>query len=790
MPYLLLAWIILTVILFVQQGNRFTEIFFAANIPWRLLLDLTAALLLTVTAFTAPLAALGGIVIGLGQLRGESELTALQAAGVSRFRIVLPCLLLGLLISLGSLWINLRGVPLAAQIVRRVAVEAALAKLESPIEPGVFNTEFKDYVIYVRDGNNERGVWEKVFIYLPEPDQIRLITARVGRIDQSQNKSELVLGDAVVTTLPAHMENRAVTVDKVNSWRVTLDTGRAQLTKNLQSVARVPDEMGLTELRQYARTKTGGERTELNILWNRRLALACAPLCLSLLGAAAALRFARGGRGGAALLALTLAVVYYLLTLSGEQLARAGTLPVWAGSWLPTALILAGGLLAVVKAPFNRLVEQIRHLYRRKSDAPYKSAFIREPESELKADERENSVAVADSASDADFNQRPQKSGKFKFRFNFNAAALGKIKYPGLLEFDLFKNLAAYFLLTAAGLILLFHVFTAFEVLRGVTNLPNGWLLLARYLLLLTPWIGWQIAPTALMIAALIVYTVKARQNETVVWSAAGQSIYVLLLPAILAAALAGWAGWEVQEQILPATNPRQDALRAQLRGIGSTAQKENQFWAALPNGIVQFKGGKGSDNEAGKDFTFYEFDQNQIHLSAVTQAQTAVWQNSAVLLSGKIGSAVWKERSLDLNSATETKKTENAVLTDFSDNPFDQTSKIADQNSAELTRTIETAQSANERQRLEIALQQKRATLFLPIVIVFFTVPLVLSLRRQSLTRSICAAIALWLLFLAVMAILNRIGTAGVLPAWIAVWSPLLLFSSIGWIFLARTKT
>ena len=787
MPYLLLAWIILTVMLFLQQGNRFTGILFGASIPWRLILDLTAALMLTVTAFTAPLATLAGVVIGLGQLRGESELTALYAAGVSRFRIVLPCLLLGLLISLGSLWINLRGVPFAAQTVRRVAVEAALAKLESPIEPGVFNTEFKNYVIYVRDGNNERGVWEKVFIYLPEPEQVRLITARVGRIDQSQDKSELVLGDAVVTTLPAQFENKAVTVDKVNSWRVTLDTGRARLRESLQSIEKVPDEMGLAELMRYARTKTGKERIEIDILWNRRLALAFAPLCLSLLGAVCALRFARGGRGGAALLALAIAVLYYLLTLSGEQLARAQTVPVWVGSWLPTAVILAGSLLSAARTPFNNVVGQVRQFFSSKFAAPLK-LFIKpdlhsEPEFDSIIGSSKDLTANPVSEVNSSFNKHsPRKSGKFGFD---SATVFYKIKYPGLLEFDLFRNLVSYFILTAVGLVLLFHVFTAFEVLRGVANLPNGWLLLVRYLLLLTPLIGWQIAPAALMIATLVVYTVKARQNETVVWSAAGQSIYVLLLPAILAAALTGWASWELQERILPETNPKQDALRAQLRGVGSVAQKENQFWATLPNGIIQFKSDKGSDNEMGRDFTLYQFDRDQIHLSMVMRAENAVWQNSAISLNGKIGSAVWKERGLDLNNTAETQ-----ILKDFFDNPFSQTSKIADLNSADLQRTIETAQSPSERQRLEIALHQKRTTLFLPIVTVFFTAPLVLSLRRKSLTRSICAAIALWLTFLAIAAIMNRLGTQGILPAWIAIWSPLLLFSSIGWIFLARTKT
>ena len=66
LPYFLLAWILLTVILFLQQGSRFTEILLSANIPARLIFELSAALIVSVIAFTSLMALLTGIVVGLG----------------------------------------------------------------------------------------------------------------------------------------------------------------------------------------------------------------------------------------------------------------------------------------------------------------------------------------------------------------------------------------------------------------------------------------------------------------------------------------------------------------------------------------------------------------------------------------------------------------------------------------------------------------------------------------------------------------------------------------------------
>src|SRR5262245_27531277 len=133
LPYLMFAWLLLTVILFVQQAGRHAEIFFGNKIPPNLLWQLTWALLPNVIAFTAPMAVLVGVIIGVARLRADSELVAMRAAGVGNWQILTPVRILGVLISLFSFGINLKGIPFAAQIVRRVGIQAALAKLASPI---------------------------------------------------------------------------------------------------------------------------------------------------------------------------------------------------------------------------------------------------------------------------------------------------------------------------------------------------------------------------------------------------------------------------------------------------------------------------------------------------------------------------------------------------------------------------------------------------------------------------------------------------------------------------------
>src|SRR3954453_15355874 len=135
LPYFVFSWLLLSVILFAQQASRFSDIFFNVNIPATMMWQLSVALVPNVIAFTCPMAMLVGTVIGLAKLQTDSELVAIRAAGVGNLQITIPIALLGIILSIFAFVVNLKGVPLAAAMVRKVTLETALKKLESPVEP-------------------------------------------------------------------------------------------------------------------------------------------------------------------------------------------------------------------------------------------------------------------------------------------------------------------------------------------------------------------------------------------------------------------------------------------------------------------------------------------------------------------------------------------------------------------------------------------------------------------------------------------------------------------------------
>ena len=753
-PYFVFSWLLLSVILFVQQASRYSDIFFSVNIPKNLIWQLTFALVPNVIAFTCPMAVLVGVIIGLSRMLGDSELIAIRSAGVGNFQIAMPVVLLGTALSLLTFIINLYGVPFAARVVRQVALQTALRKLESPIEPGVFNSEINGYTIYVKNGDLQKGTWENIFIYNEDKTthQARLITSKSGRIDSNEESSELVLQNAVVSTLSNLSDTPSGSKfisENIGQFRLAIKTKRGEIIDKLTGGEGSPEELGLTDLFRYAGAKEGREKIEAQILWQRRILLSVTPLIFALLGTALVLRFNRGGRGLGIFLALVGLIFYYLMTLLGEQLARTGAFKVSTAGWLPLAVSAA-----VIAYLF--LSDKI---FLGKTVTNFFSRFLT------------YSAAPPDHPADL--------RGVKKYNF-----------YPGLtsriLDFDIVQNLLKYFALTVLFLTTIYMIFTAFELWKFAGEIDGGWLILTEYLFFLLPFIYLQLAPSALMIATLATFVVKSRQNEIVSWTAAGQSVYRLLLPCFGLMLLFGIINFGIQEDVAPKTNVIQDDLRARIRSRGVVANREGKFWVANNRRIFSFEmdAGKNDVSRRVKNLSIYEFSADETRLQNIYRTPEAVWQTDKIVFS-----AAAEKQTLN-GGRIESVKIPNGELAESS-NPFNNLKqKPSHLDRRETLEQIETSASDGERRNLQVALEKKYTTLFLPFVITLFTAPFALSLSRKGRVVTVGYAVGVWLLFMGINGTFEQFGLNGSLAPPFAIWTPLAAFSLVGSYLLTKVRT
>ncbi|HSE97508.1 MAG TPA: LptF/LptG family permease, partial [Blastocatellia bacterium] len=109
LPYVLLGLLLLTAIIFAQNASRFSELLVVASrngLPMQALGRLMVALVPGILVFTLPISLLVGTLVGLGRLSGDSEIVALGASGISRFRMLRPVVALAFLISCVMVYIT------------------------------------------------------------------------------------------------------------------------------------------------------------------------------------------------------------------------------------------------------------------------------------------------------------------------------------------------------------------------------------------------------------------------------------------------------------------------------------------------------------------------------------------------------------------------------------------------------------------------------------------------------------------------------------------------------------
>ena len=753
LPYAALSLLLLTAILFTQQSGRFAELALYADLPLSLAGEIAAALLPSVLILTLPVGVLAGIVIAFARMGSDSEIVAIRAAGVGTWTLLWPALLIGLVASGATTFLHFKEAPEAARDLRRAVLQGALRKLESPVEPRTFNTEIPGFVIYVRDGDKNLGSWGRVFIYAQQKDDSsRIVTARSGRIDSSGDKSELVLSDAVAMKMPSAESNgRSYEVERLDQLRLSIDTGRAELLANLTKKDVQVEELDWKDLQRQAKSESIKERREAERTLQRKLALSAAPLVFALVGGLVGMRVRRGGRGVGVLVSLAVVVVYYLISLLGESLARTNAVSAIVGEWMGTAVILLFSLTLLL---FHRMPRLSWARLRFRSNQPGATAPSRLiPE--------------------------------------HHTLGAGRSGFPSLLDTSLFRTLSASFVLGFLSLVSIFLIFTLFELWRfiGTNNVPAG--VVARYLLYLLPLVAVELFPATMLVTVLITYALLARRSEAIAWWASGQSVYRLMMPGLLFAIAIGAGTWLVQEHLMPQANVKQEALRSRIRGgqPRATTRTGRQWLASVET--RRFYSYEFDEQGASLvEPTIYELDGEGVHLSRVTAGKSGKWTSpnemlikdgETVGLGGDRGMTVQRQALPEIQfhgiDAPQ-------VFRPTIDKPS-QLSVVA------LSSYLKAAKKRGvDVSALAVALQRKYVNPFSVMVMAFIGMPLALAFGKRGAIVALCVAVGVSVAYWGIGGGFQQLGNHGMLPPEVAAWSPPVIFAALGIYFLSRVRT
>ncbi len=153
--------------------------------PRGVVLELVGFGTLSNLAVLLPIGLLLGVVVAFGRLYHDSEMTAVLACGVDRWRIHAPVVLLAFIVAVLVAWLTLIGAPSAAARVEALRASALQAGEFAPIAPGRFRSFGGGSVVLYASSAAPDGTLERVFVKRVRDDRYEIAVAARARHEVS-----------------------------------------------------------------------------------------------------------------------------------------------------------------------------------------------------------------------------------------------------------------------------------------------------------------------------------------------------------------------------------------------------------------------------------------------------------------------------------------------------------------------------------------------------------------------------------------------------------------------------
>jgi lipopolysaccharide export system permease protein len=300
-------------------------------------------------ALTIPIALLIGLLMALGRLSADREAVAMQACGVSLYRMLRPVLLLAGLGAAATAWVLIEALPRGNRTYRDIVYSIVQAKAESDIRPRVFFEEFPNLVLYVRDVPLDGRGWRQVFLAdSRNPDEPQLLTAERGHfvLEPDVPRVDLVLENGVVhRTRPDAVDEYEL--QQFTSLTVQLDP---EMVFPRQGILPGDNELTIPELREKARLMQAQGVSPHNPVMtiHKKYSIPVACLVFGVLALGLGVSHRKDGKGSSFVVGIGIVLVYYVLMYTGEALAKGQRIPPEWAMWIPNVVLGAAGAALLV----------------------------------------------------------------------------------------------------------------------------------------------------------------------------------------------------------------------------------------------------------------------------------------------------------------------------------------------------------------------------------------------------------------------------------------------------------
>ena len=359
--------LVLTFVLLMGKILQLMDLMINKGIAFADIARLMILLMPSFLVFTIPISLLMAILIGLGRLSGDNEITVLKMSGVSLYQLSLPVACAALAAFIMTATTSLFLVPFGNLASRNLLYDMAKQKASIGIREKVFIDDFQGILLYAERISVQGDFLEGVLIsdnrMTREPSTI--IARRAYLISNPDTMViTLRLEDGSMHTVDAGLKNYRKMDFRFYDVRLDL---AASLSEKKEVDAKSGAEMTIAEL--VAKLRSLGIKDEalreMAIELNKKLTIPLSCLVFALIGVPIGIRAHRSVRSRGFAIGLALVLAYYLLRLGGEALVETGRLSPVIGTWTPNAVFAVAGIISFYMAASEKPLS----LHRRRSSA-------------------------------------------------------------------------------------------------------------------------------------------------------------------------------------------------------------------------------------------------------------------------------------------------------------------------------------------------------------------------------------------------------------------------------------
>ncbi|MDA3792247.1 MAG: LptF/LptG family permease [Elusimicrobia bacterium] len=295
-----------------------------------------------------PVAMLIGVLLSLGTMDKNNEITAIKSSGIKLIRVFFPLFVLSLFVSLSTGIINEtivpRTEPAADKLFERI-------KNNTPRKPQKYRLD----IIYMGEGSKiyfidrfekETMTGLKLTEYYPGTFLEKKLIIAQKAVYSGNNSWNIMNGS--VRTFSKDRAGEVVKYDEFKSLNISLSETPGDFKRPVTE----PHKMGLPELSRYIkRMKRSGISTRREeVLYHYKIAFPFASTIILVLGIPIALFKGIHSMTISFFFALIISFIYWGALSVGRSMGINGILPPFIGAWSANIVFFAGGIFMMIKS--------------------------------------------------------------------------------------------------------------------------------------------------------------------------------------------------------------------------------------------------------------------------------------------------------------------------------------------------------------------------------------------------------------------------------------------------------